>query len=323
MIKMYIKTLVFSLLFVLTSGPSYGLVDYSDEVDSARNESPRSVRSKPNKSKIVRRQNKSRAASSSNNSGMFNLNLGYETISANAKDTEGGQVVSKGEGKVGIFNVGGHFRTPYDLYLDFNYWRASTDKEAFSANDGSQGGNPLVLVGFNWLKFGQGQDTAGVDLYAGASFSSSSSLASSRTDKIFGVETSKRFYVFALSLGYEYRLTGSPGKVDELGVGNIQKIKATAGWMVSGDIQLALEGGTVKIGESSEEDRVSKLTNKLTFGYLRPSLFLGLAPSVTLEMGGTFRTDKMRTDEVATDTKLWDQPGAYGNSLFADLHVSI
>jgi len=315
--------LFFTLLItIFLSTSSFALVDYSEESSPVgQSRSKKKTRRAP----VIRKKSPRSTGGASVSTGMFNVGLNYESISLDvkSKQNEAGEPQSHGEGKVQMMSVSGHFETSYDLYLDFSYWRGSTSSKILSENDSSQGGNPKLILGFNWLKFGQGQDSAAIDLYAGGSFSSSSALASSRTDKIFGIETSKRFYVFALSFGYEYQLTGTPDNSDELGIGNLQKIKATAGWMVSGDIQIGIEGGTVRIGNSNESDRERKLMEKLSYGYVRPSLFLGLMPSVTMELGATFRTDKLRTSEIATDARLWNQPGIYGNSLFSNLYISI
>ena len=79
---------------------------------------------------------------------------------------------------------------------------------------------------------------------------SSSELASSRTDKIFGIESVKRFYTFALGLGYRLYMTGTPEDDQEVDIGNIQKLYTL---LVDGfhDISFEVEGAVYNIGNSN------------------------------------------------------------------------
>jgi len=56
---------------------------------------------------------------------------------------------------------------------------------------------------------------------------------------------------------------------------------------------------------------------------LSPKLNLTLAPAVNLEMGARFRTNKAKSEQDLKSAKLFDLHGAYTNSLFAGLNLSI
>ena len=142
-------------------------------------------------------------------------------------------------------------------------------------------------------------------------------------DKVVGIQTSKRFHELALELGYELRLTGTPGREEDLSIGNINKFSATVGWMVSPDIQFAVEGSSYKVSSDSDLARKNRLSQDTTFSSLAPQLGLGITPMIQLIMGGNFRVDRADNQDDLIGAKLWDLEGVYGNSLFVKLNASL
>lgn len=301
--------LFISILFAATS--AHALVDYTEQVPSQPNvRAPK--RSAP---RSVKRMSNPRNGSSNLPSGAFELGSQYESQNVD---------IGSGDGTVSMINFNGHFQTPYNIFLDFAFWGASTDDVALSDSSSIQAGNPTVALGFNWLQFGKTNEMATIDLYGGLSIRGNSAFASSRTDKIVGVETTKRFYAFALALGYELRLTGTPDKVEELDIGNIHKLSATVGWMVSHDIQFAVEGATIKVNNADATGRVNFLAQETSFAYVAPKLGLSITPQVQFELGAKFRTKRADGNgQNLAAARLWDLQGSYGNTIFGGLNFSI
>lgn len=246
-------------------------------------------------------------------SGMFEVALSYEAV--NVKEGEA-------HGDAALARIDTHFQTPFSLFIDLSFWRLNSVSEGIDEGERADNGNPLVKLGFNWLQFGKGHDAATVDLYGAYSFKSSNGVGASRDDKIVGIETAKRFYDFALALGFEYQLSGSPKDSDELEIGNIQKILASVGWMVSHDIQFVVEGANVKVKESSEVG-ANKLAESFSYSYVAPAARLGISPIVNLELGAIFRTQKPEVEQNLVSARMWGHKGIYGNSLYAALRVDI
>lgn len=217
--------------------------------------------------------------------------------------------------KYGVLNLGTHIQTPFNVYFDASYWNAKGD-------EGSSSGNPKLILGFNWLRFGSPSEEARLDLYGGVKLSSSSKLGSSRTDKIIGAETTKRFGTFGLGLGYDMTLTGNPKKSDEKAIGNIGRLTLSGGWMVSNDIQFEVEAENFTINKS-DSGRAGSLQEKVSFSTLSPKLNLGLAPAVNLELGARFRMKKAKSDSDLLAAKVFDLHGVHSNSLFAGLNLTI
>lgn len=295
-IKKNYPLIILSLLFSISA---HALVDYTDTVtdNSDRDRGNGSM----NKMKSALQESKSSKGLIWKSDFSFNTN--YESRTVN-------------EEKMGVLNFNTHLQTPFNVYLDLSYWNASTKA-------GSLSGNPKGILGFNWLRLGSPSDEARFDLYGGAKLGGKSILASSRTDKIFGVETTKRFGTFGLGLGYEMTLTGTPKNAADMNIGNIQRISLSAGWMVSNDIQFEVEVENFKIAKSNDLGRSNILLKNVSFSTLSPKLNLSLAQGIGLEMGARFRTQKPKTDQDLTGAKLFDLHGAYSNSLFAGLNLSL
>ena len=280
-------------LFLLLSLKAFALVDYTETTSDQRSMQKTNYSSQ----KISAPDSRTLSWKSE-----FSFNANYESA----------QIESN---KYGFINLNTHFQTPFNMYLDLSYWNASS-------KEGSQNGNPKVLVGLNWFKFGSPSDEAKIDFIAGAKFSGKSQLASTRTDKIFGIETTKRFGSFGLGLGYDITLTGSAKDETEMDIGNIHRIVVSGGWMVSNDIQFEMEAENFRIAEGST-DKTITLSKEVTFSTLSPKLNLSLAPAINLELGARFRMNKPSSAQDLKLAKLYDVHGAYTNSLFAGLGISL
>lgn len=220
-----------------------------------------------------------------------------------------------GDNKYGILNLNAHIQTPVNVFLDASYWNAN-------GNEGSSSGNPKLILGFNWLRFGSPAEEAKLDIYGGAKLSSNSMLGSSRTDKIVGAETTKRFGTFGIGIGYDMTIVGTPKKSEENAIGNIGRITVSGGWMVSEDIQFEVEAENFSIA-AGDESRANRLKEKVSFSTLSPKLNLGLASSVNLEFGARFRMKKAKEESNLMAAKVFDLHGAHSNSLFAGLNITL
>lgn len=309
--KTLYSTFTLSILFFVNQ--AFALVDYSEGSAS----SPPSAKSKARPIKINKRPSNSIRSSAPQRSsagtslGEFSFGTGYQSNNIEVGDRTG---------KVDSLHFDGHFQTNYGFYINASHFIASSESETLAQNSGNQQGNPKALLGFNWLRFGSGSDAGTIDIIAGASFGQSGSdFSSDRTDKIFGIETTKKMASMVLGLGYEYRITGTPGSSDELTIGNIQKIYAILGWMATPDIRFSFEGGTYKIGEAIGNYALSE---KTSFGYVAPKVHLGLSEMVSLDLGAIFRSKRLKNESLI-DARLYDLKGAYGSSILAGLSLSM
>ena len=286
------KSVIF--LFVLTlSHSAFALVDYSEVVPDNKS----SVKANSGAQQYQKSESKSLIWKSD-----FSFNTNYEAMEID-------------NSKVGVLNLNTHLQTPFNVYLDMSYWNAQN-------KNNSQNGNPKGIIGFNWLRFGTPSDEARFDFYGGVKLPGTSQFASSRTDKIFGVETTKRFGTFGLALGYDMTLVGTPKNEQDLSIGNINRISVSGGWMVSNDIQFELEIENFKVNQSSSSVSSNYLSKSVTFSTLSPKLSLTIAQAVSLELGARFRTNKPKTDQDLAKAKLFDLHGSYSNSLFAGLNLN-
>ncbi len=280
--KILLPTFLLSISFQVLA-----IVDYSDP-------SPETVKSSKSSTKI----NNNRNENSGSNHSEFSLASNYE-------------ISEVGKEKVGAVNFDMHFQTPYNVFLDGSFWQANYKGQ-------QQAGNPKVMLGFNWLKMGNASDEARLDLTAGMRFRGQSEIASSRNDKIFGIETTKRFMNFGLGLAYELTLSGDPSKQDEYAIGNVHRISVSTGWMVSNDIQFELEAENFKVMESTNSARLNRLSSPLSFSTISPKLNLGLSSYVNFILGARFQMQKAQVT-----AKLFDLHGANSNSVFSGLTLSI
>ena len=180
-----------------------------------------------------------------------------------------------------------------------------------------------MVLGLNWLEFGSGADSGNISFIFGYVMGQeNSSFAHSRSDKIVGVETSKRFYDFALGLGYRFMMTGSPASEQEMDIGNIGQLIGSIGWMATPDIRFVVEAGTYSIASNPSSAHNKRLLEGVSFCYASPSVLLGISTFVQLELGGVFRSKRVKGDDLI-DARLYNLKGAYGNSVFSGLNMSI
>lgn len=300
---------------------SFALIDYTEDENftpppkrSRRTKTVKSARRAVSKRVTRRKRNTARGS-------MLDFNMGVDV----AKMT-----TERGTDKVTKFQWDGRFQTPFNIFVDASYWYAGSDSYYLAPTTTSQqSGNATVKLGFNWFRLGSANDLTAVDFYGGLGIrgEKKSDFAHSRNDKIFGVQTSKKFHSLMLGLEFDMRLTGKPKHSRDMPVGNIRKLTAVLGWRVSPDIHFMLEGATYKIdGHESEDDTRlmnSCLNNDITAGYLSPEVHLGFSPMIGVRMGGTFRTKRVPREKDLYDARLWDLKGVYGNSIFAYLNISI
>jgi hypothetical protein len=204
-----------------------------------------------------------------------------------------------------------HIQTPYNVYLAASYWMAAFDNYNYVSSVNNQGGNVDLKLGFNWLEFGSDYDRGTIDFYFGTKFQGSKSeLSISRTEKIVGIETAKRFLSFAIGFGYEYTSYGSAQTADELSLNSGHKLSTAISWQATGDIRFLTEANFYKI---------QSLEKTFQFSSITPKLDLRLSPLMGIQLGGVFQIKKYDWGESLYNAKLWDTPGAYGNSIFAKL----
>ena len=296
------------LILITLSMNAHALVDYSEPVnDPSPSKSAPAAKAPTTASRPMSSASVGGSRSSLIWKSDLSLTTNYEALQIDGN-------------KFGVINLNTHVQTPFNVYGDLTYWQANG---TVNGKRGSQSGNPKVLLGFNWLRFGSPADEARFDFYSGAKFSGSSDLASSRTDKIFGVETTKRFGTFGLGLGYDITLPGNPAKNEDMSLGNIHRITVSGGWMVSNDIQFEIEAENFTVGKAADSSRANYLAKDVTFSTLSPKLNLTIMPAVNLEMGARFRMKKPKSDQDLASAKLFDLHGAYSNSLFAGLSFNI
>lgn len=306
-------TIVGFISLILFSFNSYSLVDYSEpDYKPANAGASRVAPLDDNPAPVKTTRKVQRRGGGKEHSQMLSMSTYYKSVDAK---------FNEGSGKASFLGIKGKFHTQYNVFLDFSYWQADTSSELLGNDGSSQRGNPEVIVGLNWLRFGRPAEVALVDFYGGASFGQDSAFAHSRTDQIVGVTTAKRFNQLALGLGYELRLTGDAKSEDELQIGNISRLSATLGWMTSGEIRFSLDGHLYSISTPSS-GKENSLQEKVKFASLVPKLGLNLSPIVLLELGTAIRTRRIN-DADLLGARLWNLHGAYGNSIFANLGVSL
>lgn len=292
---------------------SFALVDYTEEEAFVPQSS--GAASVANKAPAPRSVTKpKRGASSGGPSLGISMGASYGTQDVELEGTTG---------KVDMMGFDAQFQTRYNVFMSVSYYQAkSSDASLVSEDTGFQAGNPEVILGFNWLQFGKKADLATVDLFGGLSFGQKDSdFATERTDKIVGISTAKRFHTLAVGLGYEYRMTGT-GADDEMRIGNISKLSASLGWVVSRDIRFLVEGSTFKVGKGNDEFAASNLDEDISFSSVKPQLQLKIGPMIDLTLGAQFRTRRLKQGTL-TSARLWGLDAAYGNSVFSGLSFNI
>jgi hypothetical protein len=303
-------------LFVSIS--AHALVDYSEYAESVSSASAapsRSAAPAPSAGPVNRSAGvMSSSGPSYRPSGMFRFNSSYETLTVET---------TKGDSKVNFYNFDGHVDLPYELYIDMSYYMARAGDYKMTETTSTQNGNIQAKLGVRWLEFGSGHNRSAVDFLVGGVFAEKSDFATSRSDKIFALETTKILGVLGLGLGYEVRLTGTPDKDTEVDVGTIQKMSAMVAMQLTGDIRLSVEGNYYNIGMGEPNGDRPYLSKKVSFGVLNPNLNLSISPMVDLSLGGSFRSKRATNQEELADAGLWYQRGIFGNSVHAGLNINL
>lgn len=291
------KSLLLTCAAVSLISNAHALVDYSNTVGTPEEKAP--------SNRVVQKM------SAPSNSG--GRSLTWKSDFSFATNYESLEI---GDNKYGVLNMNAHIQTPMNVFIDASYWNAN-------GNEGSSSGNPRLILGFNWLRFGSPSEEAKLDIYGGVKLSSNSMLGSSRTDKIVGAETTKRFGTFGIGIGYDMTMVGTPKKSEENAIGNIGRLTVSGGWMVSEDIQFEVEAENFSINPGKDQGRVNRLKEKVSFSTLSPKLNLGLSSAINLELGARFRMKKAKEDSNLLAAKVFDLHGAHSNSLFAGLNITL
>ena len=304
------KIIFLWVLFLIFPLKSYSLVEYHNESNSFRSAPPKIPKRTPPKIKSLKTRIKTRTPYQRTSSKLFDLSMGVETI-----DTETNE-------KNSSFVLDTFVQTPYNIFLtsSLRYARISSEKTGKKRQ-----GNPTVIIGVNWLRFGNINDRVTVDFYGGLRFGQQdSTIATSRTDKIVGFHTSKRFHTFTFGIGIEEHLTGIPGlKSGEPAIGNIRKLGSFLSWQSGKDILFLLKGGTYQISANDETVDLKALPFDISWGYLSPMLKLTLSPATSLFLGADFRTHISAKTFPLQKARLWDFPGVYGTGLKTGLSINL
>ncbi len=291
---------------------SWALVDYTAPERIAPRSSGATLvreRSKPKVRSFKKVSSKRRSESFQ----AIKLGLNYESVDSNLKDRNG---------TVHFLNLMGRFQTKYNFFLELDYWQAQSSSPLLSEESGWQKGNPEVILGFNWLQFGPRESAMTIDFYGGFRLKQEKSqYATSRTDRIVGLSTAKRFFDLALGFGYEMRLTGRPSEKSEMRIGNVSRFMASLGWRVSSDIKILLEANNYSINKGKNESHPIVLDRKLKFATLNPKLLLSLGGPIQMELGAIFQSRRLDQSELLA-AKLWSYKGSYGDSVYGGLGVS-
>lgn len=303
------KTKYFALLlFLLLNINSYSLIEYDDGSE---------FQQKFENKKKPKRQIKRIAPPSKSSSAPVRRNSSspkFITFS-----TKYNSISQKGYGKSSLTGFNLNLNTSSNLYLDLSYWMAQTDDSDISSTKSYQKGNPKIKLGFNWLALGDAQERVTIDLLASLTLGEKkSNFAQSRTDKSFGLLTTKRFYSFILGLGYNMTFTGDSKNNSELNIGNIKHIYGTLGAAVSNQIRFAVEAGRYDIGKK-DEDGTSSLQEDVIVNYISPKLQLMIHPQSSIELGAVFHSETKNTHNL-NNIKIWNLPNSAGNSLYAGVN---
>ena len=101
--------------------------------------------------------------------------------------------------------------------------------------------------------------------------------------------------------------------------------EAGIGYYVSPDIRLSVEGGSTRVMGTNRTDVNERITEDFSFSYLQPKLYLTVAPKIDLIFGGIFRAKRanLTGGEDLTKARLYQYDGAYGNTIFGSMNISL
>jgi len=208
---------------------------------------------------------------------------------------------------------------PYNQEMDKHKDFSQGSKKGF--------GNSEVYLGLNWFNWSNpNQESHGIfDFFFGLSLPGKGDFASTRTDKIFGIITQKKFQKVLASLGGSLTLTGETNNssTKEKSLGNISRLWAQLGLSLTDDISWKVKYHYVTIGKSSKANNesagagvtaeTSSLQRDLYLGIVE--IMLQLHYSSIFEMGlfASFHT-KPAPEETKT-LGLWNQAQLVDNLL--------
>lgn len=283
-------------IFLLIPVSLLALVDYSDTKNTKKSFKPMAESSV---------ESSSGGSFSINYFDAFALDVGVESLDVN-----------RGSEKVNFTRVNGFYQFPFSVYLDMSYWWASSmDTDIAPTKSDLQKGNGTFIAGFNWFRIGNPENMAGLDIYGGLRVGEKKSdFASSRTDKIFGVEALKRFYSFALGLTYQMDIVGAPKTTTEKPIGNVQTLGAALAWAATDDIAFEFEAKRYMVSDAGRGPQVK-------WSQLTPQLNLSISRVIELQFGARFLTQALTDNHLDFAKRLWVLDGAYGNSIFAKLKI--
>lgn len=307
------KTLFLALLTL----NSFALVDYSDPAENM-SQTP-AVQTAPRVQKVGPTSAKK---SQSSQGSFFSNYLEFSSSFASHKYNVNSEVGSYSK-KYESLDLKGQISTDYDVFLAFEQSFYSGKSSNDGQNVSNERGNPLIILGFNWLEFGSPSEALTIDLTLGARLSTKGEFATTRTDKLIGFETSKRFYNVAFGFGYDYILTGPAKEISEMDIGNISNLYAKLGVVVSGDIKFLLTAVNSEVKASDDTNRESYLKKSIKYSYVKPEIVLTMGRSVDLSLGAVFQTRRPKQENIKDNLNLWSQTGLYGNSLMAGLGFSL
>ena len=229
-----------------------------------------------------------------------NMGAGYEALKVKGQEYN-------------LVKVKANYLTDINLYLDTSFWAGKGNGDKFGP------GNLEAKLGYSLPTIGGPSSMATFDLRAGVNFSSwDSNYASGRLDQIYSLFSTKRFFNLFIGLGGEWRITGV-SKIEEVtSIGNIGTYFAMAGWEISKDIKIILEGGLVTISPGKESD-----SGKVKYTYISPLLQLGIFSQLWVELGAAFKINDEGYNNSLAGARLFDLKGIYGNSLFTGIKYSL
>lgn len=311
-------------VFFLSVPQGFSLVDYTD-YDNDR-EADEVVKVSRKKRKV--RSNKRRRlavnspqhnyAKKSSLSGMMDLDISYDSSKVNVGDRVG---------QIEKIIYDGHLRLPFGLFFNASFYQISSKSSEISESGSYQNGNPLFILGLNWFQIGNAEDAARVDFYGGLSLKQKNSdFAASRTDTVFGLQTSKKMSQSVIALAGEYWKTGSPDNLNESDIGNITRLKMAFGYVFSHDIRFEMTGHHVHIQKSgNDEFTARRLTEDLSFSSVSPRFILSLGRLINFNVGANIQIKKLDNFENVDylSLKLHQFAGSYGNSVYIGLGTSL
>ncbi len=279
---------------------TYALVDYTEK-EPAKNSS---------------RKDRSGASTSTSSSIDKKLSPLSEKFSSNlTMQFQSLKLQSDADQKIQKMIFNGRLETQFGIFLDASFWTGSGVGFENQELNQSQNGNPEFRLGFNFIKIGGGHDMATMDFYFGTMLKSNSPIASSRSDQMFGVELSKRFFDFGFGGGYELRNTGKPESSYDYELGNIQKLFVSSGWIATEDIKFLLDFNSIVINPGKDGH---KLSEKVSYSTLAPKLVLGIIPKIELTLGAEFLVKRPQTTVDLFPIKTLNN-SPYGTNLIGGL----